>query len=351
MAACAVILAIMVIVGIFLKFTNPPRFEARHPMMPVGVTGGLGPSRRRQTMKPQLNTSPSQVGLLNQAQPVAMSSQVLLPDPAATVVPDTSYQAAYAQSQPYAESSSHPAAVSGSRRSDVHKKSRQSRALPAPPIRPYSDAPFGSGSAYSDPSSVQNETSPFETHALVPTRANRKSRGYVPLPEPPIVAQETYDAQPAHERQSYYDGALSYYNTQPTTSTPGAAETSTWRNSETSQLSRVESIGAGDYRRHSRRGRGNGRKVTTAERIKALRAASYKDPFDTSTAVPASYQAYSDYPGYSEYPTYDSYATEHNQYPVREEYRYAAQDPIWDQWQTGSQPYVSERPTYHYGNY
>lgn len=228
-------------------------------------------------------------------------------------------------------------------------KARKSRALPVPPIESYSDQ-YRYNTGYADPyASNSPEQSPFDSQndlALTTTRRpSRVSRGYVPLPEPPINTNVYSDRD---DRVSYYGGALNYYNQ----SQNGSNSTQHRRTkSGSSQLSRVESIGAGDRRRHSKRGRNNSsRKMTTAERVRALREAN-ADAQESSPskgyAAGSASEPYTD-SGYQQSYAYDSsnyskgayaYVADDNDseyYPVKEEYRYAYSPSAWDQ-QSSSQ--------------
>lgn len=135
---------------------------------------------------------------------------------------------------------------------------------------------YGQSQRYSNyGGSQQNQFEGYATtepqaQSNVPFFGNRQSRGYVPLPNPPTGeshAQEPPEPwQLAHRNQGNGLG----YNT--------SHRSQLSRNS--SQLSRVESIGAGDYRRHSRRAQKERQSVTTSERIAALRSAAQRGTGD-----------------------------------------------------------------------
>lgn len=341
-AAFAVLFGILLVVGLFLKLLNPPRLEARHATLPVGVRPNV--SRHRRPPSGVKNTmghaSASQANLLAPG-----SVQGYSQPPSNTVTTLSSYP--NSQPAPYLHATQASSNVPLSNTTTSRSKARKSRALPAPPIGSYSDQKYRYSTGYADPyASSSQELSPFESQnevaPVTTSRPSRLSRGYVPLPEPPVNNSSRDD------RISYYDGALNYYN-QPQS---GPSTTYHYRTkSGSSQLSRVESIGAGDPRRHSKRGRNNStRKMTTAERVRALREAN----LDAKDGSPSkgytdgtTYEPYSDW-GYQ--PTYandssytngayayvtDDYESQY--YPVKEEYRYAAAPSSWDQ-QWYSQP-------------
>lgn len=287
------------------------------------------------------------MGLLTQAQPVAMSSHVMLPEPVTAAGSSSKHSYAndpvsdalvpYAEQvdpfmaepvQPLTAEPSTSMAMSSdlslssikvpSSTKSPRKMNRRSRALPAPPIAAYSDRGYNDGVGYSDPFAPPLDDMDHINNSAPPVasrqRSSRSSRGYVPLPEPPVSNQARYsDGAGGYERASYYDGALSYYDSHP----QGTDKTGEWRQSQTSQLSRVDSVGAGDHRRHSRRGRGTGRRhQSTAERIRALRSATA----DTDASVPSKYSNEQQAASYA----YDT-QLDMDQYPVREEYRYQSQ--------------------------
>lgn len=128
----------------------------------------------------------------------------------------------------------------------------------------------------------------------------QNSFGYMPIPEPPAPPKSVdYDCA-THRIVDHYSNAQSPSRPyRPSLRRNPSTYSRCSRNSQTSQSSRIESIGAGD-RRHSRR-LPEPPKMSTAERIRALRAA-------TADVMPA--------------PTALESDMGVMQYPVRENYRY-----------------------------
>lgn len=354
---------ILLLLGALLKLLNPPRLEARHASLPpVGVRPGVA-GRLRPTSEVKGHTgnaTASQANLLSSV-PVQGYSQ---PSHSKNVVPYSYANAS--QPAPYlqATQSSSNAALPNSK--PPRSKARKSRALPAPPIESYADQQYRYNSGYADPYATNSQDqSPFESHhemaSATVSRSSRSSRGYVPLPEPPVNSNAYSNYR--DDRNSYYDGALNYYNQ------PSHGSSHYRTKSGSSQLSRVESIGAGDHRRHStRRGRnGSTRKMTTAERVRALREAntdgkdstlnkSYADgtAFDFYTDS-GSKQAYANDSAFSN-GTYAYVADDHDSqyYPVKEEYRYAAAPSTWEQpWYSQTSQYDQDyqQPVYQQHRY
>ncbi|WFD26723.1 hypothetical protein MNAN1_001708 [Malassezia nana] len=344
-AAFGVLFVIILLLGVILKFSNPPRLEARHASLPPVGVRPKDPRQQQQTARVNSqggNASTSQANLLTPAPAQGYSHPVYAGAAPPSSKRYSSQQGMYLQ----APQSSSGATLLDSK--PPRSKALKSRALPVPPIESYSDQ-YRYNTGYADPyASNSPEQSPFESQqdlALTTTRRpSRLSRGYVPLPEPPVNANVYSDRD---DRLSYYGGTLSYYNQ----SQPGSQSTQHRRTkSGSSQLSRVESIGAGDRRRHSKRGRNNStRKMTTAERVRALREANM-DAQESSPskryAAGAASEPYTD-SGYQQSYAYDSnyskgdygyasYDNESEYYPVKEEYCYAYAPSAWDE-QSNSQ--------------
>lgn len=341
------------LLGLLLKLLNPPRLEARHATLtPVGVRPAATGRRPTSEVKGHMdNAALSQTNLFTQP-----SAQGFSQAPSNAVAPYSYADAS--QSAPYLQATHSSSNVALPTNKPSRSKARKSRALPAPPIESYGEQQYRYNSGYADPYATNSQDqSPFESqHEVVPaaaSRPSRLSRGYVPLPEPPVNTNAYSDYR--NDRISHYDGALNYYNqAQHTPNTSYHYRTK----SGSSQLSRVESIGAGDHRRHSTKRSRNGstRKMTTAERVRALREAN-ADARDNSTnkayADGTEFDPYtdSDYqPAYANDSAYSNgtyaYVTDDNEsqyYPVKEEYRYAAAPTVWDQ------TWYSQSPQHYQG--
>lgn len=350
-AAVGVVLVVMLILGTIMQFANPPRLEAHHTAFPTAGPASI-PQRMRsqrrvsQAVRPpsgrnQIASSPSQIGLLDQAQPQPLTSrrarkegrvsrQLPAPPPQHLMGNEPS---------PYMEIQMPPVARGQPVQSGYQDyttgqyRHGPPRALPAPPAvdwtggradvysAPYGDYSQAYGTHYA-------EMSPFESHEALTqssTKATpRSSRGYVAVHEPSsnMSATQNYTDY-AYPLEPYYEQEPQYQDHQPQLNHKASTRS---RNSQLSrngsQLSRVDSIGAGDYRRHSRKlpQPPNGKRMTTAERIQALRTAKQDVSF---TAEPRMTRKSRDLP---EPPMddHDLYAMDAMQYPVRDEHRYTS---------------------------
>ncbi|WFD30390.1 hypothetical protein MSPP1_001409 [Malassezia sp. CBS 17886] len=297
LAAILAVLLVMMIVAIMLQFINPPRIEANHAN-PYRRASRVRPSasapRQRSTLPPSgmmnLGTSPSQVGLLDQVQPRPMVSKTSLPDmmQVRQSMNGNTYQpsdAAVFNIQP-------PRAARG--QSPIYDYGRMAhgsipaRALPLPPVEAgtpsYSDE--SSGKSHNDFMAAQTtqDISPFESLDGVPLNhprpPYRSSHGYIPLPEPPMFQD----------------------------------------------LSRVESIGAGDYRRHSRwaAARAGQGRMSTSERITALRSAKQDVSFSAEPQTNYCFSRELPVPSGAPVESSELYPVDAAHYPLREEPRYGA---------------------------
>ncbi|WFD00623.1 hypothetical protein MYAM1_003374 [Malassezia yamatoensis] len=358
LAAVGMVLVCMVLLGLLLQCTNRPRMEARHP---ISAPSGSYPanrtarSMRRGSQMPrplsqraQLGSSPSQVGLLDQVQPQPVTSRRARNEAKrARQLPAPPQHLLNSEAAPYSEIKMPPAVHNQGLPLEEYQdyttitpqkhagSSRKARPLPLP--QPDFGTPLMDMTApYADSPSLQtyHETSPFESHEVLTQSSEkptpRSSRGYVPLPEPPMQMTQYntsssymlpdtayYDTPTYHQEMLNYvepNQVLRHNNSQ------RSRRSGLERNN--SQLSRVESIGAGDHRRHSRRlPQPPGSRMTTAERLKALRSVT-DDMYTDDTSEPVSRR----HPANAQ-PTDTSelYVNDSAQYPVREELRYATQ--------------------------
>ena len=173
----------------------------------------------------------------------------------------------------------------------IRDRSRAPRTLPLPPDMgaPLMDAPAAPYSEYAASQSYA-ESSPFETHEVLSQssmkQTPRSSRGYVPLPEPPIqmthVAIEYAQPEPGYYDTPTYQQEVANYAAETSRDLRRKASTRSRTSGlerNGSQLSRVDSIGAGDHRRHSRKlPQPPVPRMTTSERIRALRSVT-QDPY------------------------------------------------------------------------
>lgn len=350
-AAVGGVLLFMVALGLVLQVTDRPRMEARHPGMaplPGGYQAQRARSQRRASQlprppsgRPQLGSSPSQIGLLDQVQPQPVASRRArregrpsrqLPAPPQHLL--ASEPAPYlglqmppaARGQPAPTGGEYAEYTSGAY---APGPSRAPRMLPLPPDAgaPLMEAPGAPYSEYAASHSYA-DSSPFETHEVLTQSSTkqtpRSSRGYVPLPEPPIqmthVATEYVQPEPGYYDTPTYQQEVAHYadtsrDLRHKTSTRSRASGLERNNS---QLSRVDSIGAGDHRRHSRKlPQPPVPRMTTSERIRALRSVTqetYLDdpPLGADAAQPAPPVSVQGLNG-----------ADTLSYPVREEHRYA----------------------------
>ncbi|WFD19568.1 hypothetical protein MCAP1_001802 [Malassezia caprae] len=330
---------IVVLLGLLLKVLNPPRLEARHASLPPVGVRPAATGRRRPALDDKgrvSNAAASQANLLTQP-----SAQGYSPTPSNSVTP-YSY-ANVSQPAPYLQSTHSSSDAALLSHKPGRSKARKSRALPVPPFESNADQQYRYNSGNADPYAANiRDQSPFESqHEVAPattTRPSRSSRGYVPLPEPPLNTNAYSDYR--DDRISYYDGALNYYN-QPQRASNTSHHYRT--KSGSSQLSRVDSIGAGDHRRHnSKRSRkGSTRKMTTAERVRALREAN-ADAKESSPskeyADGTAFEPYTDSGYHQPYANDSAYSNgayayvaddnESQYFPVKEEFRYGADSSV-----------------------
>lgn len=344
LAAVGFILAFMVLLALVLQCANPPRMEARHYGQPEWQNQRMrsqrrvsqNPRPRPPSGRPQLGSSPSQVGLLDQVQPQPVSSRRSLREGhRSRQLPVPPQHRVNGEPAPYMGIQM-PPAVRGQPLQDGYSDytttkhagpSRPARSLPAPP-QDYGAPLMDSMTPYHDYVGPQGyaEASPFESHETLNQPSvkapSRSSRGYVPLPEPPVQMSHFY-TEYAHPQQSYYDNGYHQHDAGSYDTGRGLRHQNSTRSRRSgglertnSQLSRVESIGAGD-RRHSRRlpDTPNKPRMTTAERLQALRSATqdvtYAGEFPPHDAS---------YPAQEEQ---DFYTMDTMQYPIRDEHRYA----------------------------
>lgn len=237
--------------------------------------------------------------------------------------------------------------------------SRRSRNLPLPPPdlgAPLMD-PVGAYSEYHE-APTYADASPFEAHdrALATRMPPRSARGYVPLPEPPMQTPYPYtDAAPVEpgyydtpvyqqELSRYSEGNRSIHKQNSMRSRHSGLERTS------SQLSRVDSIGAGDHRRHSRKlPQPPVPRMTTAERVKALRSVTQQDMYGDEAPVRPSRELPKPAPPVG---LQDLYHPDALSYPVREEHRYGT-GALRDEPRYGSSNYrtrksSSDRPKHRY---
>lgn len=382
LAAIAFVLGVMIFLALVLQCANPPRMEARHfPVpqhaAPYAPTRARSQRRISQLPRPpsgrtQLGSSPSQVGLLDQVQPQPVTSRRArrdgrrsrqLPDP-----PQHLLASEPAAAAPYTEIAM-PPAVRGQHAPQEYYEyttpsaqpgsSRRSRNLPLPPPdlgAPLMD-PVGAYSEYHE-APTYADASPFEAHdrALATRMPPRSARGYVPLPEPPMQTPYPYtDAAPVEpgyydtpvyqqELSRYSEGNRSIHKQNSMRSRHSGLERTS------SQLSRVDSIGAGDHRRHSRKlPQPPVPRMTTAERVKALRSVTQQDMYGDEAPVRPSRELPKPAPPVG---LQDLYHPDALSYPVREEHRYGT-GALRDEPRYGSSNYrtrksSSDRPKHRY---
>lgn len=326
-AVVLLLLAIMLVISLILKAANPPRIEARHQGFPTPWTGRQrvnsqykGSQAPRPLSGRQLGTTPSQIGLLDQAQPQPMGSQRGKDSRVSRQLPAPP-QFGRAEAAPFMQIQV-PPAVRG--QSDMGGHQNYTTGSPT------MDAPAGAYRALPAP---PPNGAPAGGMALAPVQRSprksqmRYSRGYIPLPEPPV----TTAGQPYTD---YSQPMQEYFMPVPDEDTQAEAGTSALRHTTStrsrrsqqlerngSQLSRVESIGAGDHRRHSRRlPQPKQQRMTTAERINALRTAKQDTIMTVDSQAPRAAPAGSKLP---EADFNDLYAMDALQYPVRGEHRYS----------------------------
>lgn len=286
-AAFGGILVVTIILALILQVSNPPRAEPVHPANMMAQKQRASHRSHYQTRTSQQDVSGSSMNLLNRMPPAAMSSPTLDSDPfegGDTKQAMTSTQYVHPMmpaSSGVAESKNNQLTVSDTGR---HKKKRRSRALPQPPLAAtysdqggssnmyyqdsvagYSDASAGHGrqwnnaSRYTDnPSTYShhhystgyfNEVSPFNAYEVTPPvtqqgySSYRNNNGYKPLPEPTT---------------NYFGNQEQYLANAPATAFGYPADQQElYRKPSGATLGRVDSVSAGDYRRHSQRGKRN----------------------------------------------------------------------------------------------
>lgn len=313
-AAVGGVLLFMVTLGLVLQVTDRPRMEARHPGV-APVAGGYGAQRARSQRRmsqlprppsgrPQLGSSPSQIGLLDQVQPQPVASRRArregrpsrqLPAPPQHLLASEPAPYLGLQMPPAARGPQAPPAGEYAEYTNATYQpggpSRAPRTLPLPPDMgaPLMDAPAAPYSEYAASQSYA-ESSPFETHEVLSQssmkQTPRSSRGYVPLPEPPIqmthVAIEYAQPEPGYYDTPTYQQEVANYAAETSRDLRRKASTRSRTSGlerNGSQLSRVDSIGAGDHRRHSRKlPQPPVPRMTTSERIRALRSVT-QDPY------------------------------------------------------------------------
>ncbi|WFD05686.1 hypothetical protein MVES1_001018 [Malassezia vespertilionis] len=305
-ASVTAILAIMLVLAIICKFANPPRAPAQHFAFATSgsLRNGADENRRLSRAQRRGSTvryprgSTSQIGLLDQIQPVPVATQY---EPRKLPMPPL---------QP--------------------GEKRASRLLPAPPVQqsvgmvPHEIPSYASASSSRPPrilpqppitdmlSPFRDEgMSPFDSNeALATSHPSRNARGYVPLPDP--AAYRNVHSENAYEGYPAQEGSDAYYTDS------GPKQQLKGNPSQSSQHSRVESIGAGDYRRHSRKYKG---RMSTAERVNVLRATN-TDYDNTSESKSNKPPRELPYPPMSNRESEELYTTESAQYPVRDEHQY-----------------------------
>lgn len=388
-AACGSIFVVAVVLGLILKFTNPPRLEAFHPSH--GALIRQRAMTNDQKVRPsQADMSKSTVNLLHRMPPAALSSQNLSVDdpfeggePVNQMAPTSRYLHSEL-SQTNATMDLQPIAVSGSTRQS--QKKHRSRALPQPPIvtadpgssyqaggtyyqdiyagssnvgngyTPDYGASYGYGrrwdtqvgysnvlpySTHYQSSGPPNDVSPFNAYQVSPAlmqphgSSSRTTNGYAPLPD----LSGNSPSMPEY-----------YYNAG-TTTDPNSLR---HKNSGAS-VHRVDSVSAGDHRRHSQRGRNRSKSRTSSNVTPSKRYsnAAYERP-TTAAQSETNYQA--SYPhtdgsyayGYASYatPTYghtgnSTYDPSYASYPLRDEYKYSTPYAAWDSYKMPSYQYAT----------
>ncbi|WFD34421.1 hypothetical protein MCUN1_001262 [Malassezia cuniculi] len=269
---------LFIIIGLLLKLINPPRAQSRHFAPPVRQGMRQASTRRTAGYGP----SQSQVRLLDtQSQPYATPSYSYSDAPAA--VPQPRIQ--------------HPAATYNY---DEMDRADQRMVYPRGgyeylPLRKASPMGFNMSANDLSQSSPSLEDSPFEVYesnayspvslhaptTVASVQPQRQSRGPLPLPPkrtPSATRTRNYYQQYAPQPTEVQGTAYSVYGAARPSRKASQRSTHSAVSRTSSQLSRVESIGAGDYRRSSRfdSGRYDRRRsqMTTAERLAALRAAA-----------------------------------------------------------------------------
>lgn len=248
---CFGLFVVAILLGLVLKVLNPPRREARHYHAPP-ASSVPGPSQ-----------SQSHAGLHDArgmhygAQPTLaysdnphMVPQPRIQAPAATYTHDD-----MDRDQRYLFSRS------GNGYIPMHKGNLSSNDLTHSP--PSSDeSPF---EVYeSQPYAAQGY--PLVPTSVAQSRPQRASRG--PLPQPPRHSRSARRSRNELQGPSY-----SAFGASRMARAPSQRSTNSQLSRGSSQLSRVESIGAGSYRRKSRSERRRSQ-MTTAERLAALRSAA-----------------------------------------------------------------------------
>lgn len=388
-AACGSIFVVAVVLGSILKFTNPPRLEAFHPSH--GALLRQRAMNNDQKVRPsQADMSKSTVNLLHRMPPAAVSSQNLSAnDPFEGGEPVTQIATTSRYLQPEVPQTNaamdlKPVAVSDSTRQT--RKKHRSRALPQPPIATadhgssyqtggayYQDAYAGPSnvgtgyaadydarygydkrwdtqagysnalpySTYYQSSGLPNEVSPFNAYQVSPAMtqpygsSSRTSNGYAPLPD----LTNNYASMPEY-----------YYNAETTT-----GSTSLRHNNSGASMHRVDSVSAGDHRRHSQRGRNGTKSRTTSNGMPSKRYSNtaYQRP---TTAAQSATNYQTSYPytdgsyayGYASYatPTYGytdngAYDPSYASYPLRDEYKYSTPYTAWNSYKTPSYQYAN----------
>ena len=290
---CIGVFVVAILLGLVAKLLNPPRREARHYLVQPAPSAP-GPS--------QPNAAGYDAQRMNAPQPTLAYSDnpqmVLQPriqEPAATYTYD-----------------------------DTDRDQRYLFARGNNGYTPmYKSLSKGNASSYdlvrSSPSSEESPFEVYESQAYSPTgyplmptsvaqsRPQRASRG--PLPQPPQHSRSARRSRNELQGPTYSAHGASR---------PVRASSQRSANSQlsrgSSQLSRVDSIGAGSYRRNSRSDRRRSQ-MTTAERLAALRSAvngaehnAYRESYGSST-MDNVLSAYTDYgnpyrSNYYYYPTY-----------------------------------------------
>lgn len=256
------VFVVFIIIGVLLKLLNPPRAEPRHHA-PLGAYS-MRQNSAVPTHTPAYGPAQSQVALLDtQAHPYSVPSYTYSDGYASVAAPPI---------QP-------PAATYTYDDSAEQRMTFARGGHDYMPLRKMS--PVGFNMSTNDLSQVTppSDESPFEVYetnaftpaaAYVPTSVAssqnyRYSRG--PLPVPP--KRNTSHGRQRDHNEAHGIAYSTYGAARPTRkSSQRSVHSAVSRTS--SQLSRVDSIGAGDYRRNSRRRS----QMTTAERLAALRAAA-----------------------------------------------------------------------------
>jgi len=381
-AACGSIFVVAVVLGLILKFTNPPRLEAFHPSHGA-LLGQRARRHGQQVRSSQADMSKSTVNLLHQMPPAAVSSQNLSasdPFEGGEPVNQVATTSRYMQPgvpQAGATMDLQPAAVSDS--TGQSRRKHRPRALPQPPIttthpgnsfqaggayyqNAYAgssnvgmgyttdyDLPYGYGkhwdtqagysnalpySTHYQSSGPPNEVSPFDAYTVSPAvtqpfgSSYRTPNGYAPLPD----VSNNYASMPEY----YYNAGIAPNSTSLRHKNSGAS------------VHRVDSVSAGDHRRHSQRGK-NGTKSRASSHAAPLKrysntayqppstAAQYASNYQTS--YPYTDGSYAD--GYASHamPAYDygdnaTYHQNYASYPLREEYKYSTPYTAWDSYKS-----------------